>query len=159
MAFKREYIENSYSNTGQTSSPLDNEKNAKDLQDSKTSDSYEVTEKYNSDAELSTEKIDTGAFIPKDMTVKLVRADSSNWEIFISSFYALTLTLFGIFLGFWVSAAQQEDISFSVLEKFATLFFLFCSVILIIVWIIIKVKQRKGGIKIPHNLIEKFGEE
>jgi hypothetical protein len=107
MAFKREYIENSYSKTGQTSSPLDNEKNMIVFQESKTSDSYEVTQKYSSDSESSTSKVDTGAFIPKDMTVKLVRADSSNWEIFLSSFYALSLTLFGIFFGVWISDTQQ----------------------------------------------------
>ncbi|MBN2891381.1 MAG: hypothetical protein JXL97_05915 [Bacteroidales bacterium] len=157
MAFKRENIENSYSKTGQTSSPLDNEKSVVDFEESRTSDSLEVTQKYNSDSKSSSGKVNTGAFIPQDMTVKLVRADSSNWEIFLSSLYAITLTLFGIFLGVWISDVQQEINNFSILEKIATLFFLGLSILLITVWIIIKVNQRKGGVKIPQNLLDTFG--
>lgn len=157
MAFKRVNIENSYSETGQTSSPLDIEKSAADFQESKTSDSFKVTHNYDSGSQSTSGHVDTGAFIPKDMTVKLVRADSSNWEIFLSSLYAITLTLFGIFLGVWISDVQQGSNSFSILEKIATLFFLGISIILIIVWIIIKVKQKKGGVKIPQNLLDTFG--
>ncbi len=112
MAFKRENIENSFSISGQTSSPLDNEKSTESFQESKTSDSYDVTQNYNSDSESTSGKVDTGAFIPRDMTVKLVRADSSNWEIFLSSFYSLTLTLFGIFLGVLISVTNGSFIIF-----------------------------------------------
>lgn len=157
MAFKRENIENSFSNSGQTSSPLDNEKSTESIQESRTSDSYEVTQNYNSNSESTSEKVDTGAFIPRDMTVKLVRADSSNWEIFLSSFYSLTLTLFGIFLGVWISDVQEGANSFSILEKTATIFFFVISVILIIAWIFIKVRQRKGGVKIPQDILNTFG--
>lgn len=159
MAFKRENIENSYSKVGLTSSPLDSEKGADDLRESRTYDSFEVTQNYNSDSKSSIGQVDTGAFIPKDMTVTLVRADSSNWEIFLSSLYSLTLTFFGIFLGSWISAAEKGDKSFSVLEKTATLFFLGISIILMVVWISIKVRQRKGGVKIPQNILNSFGNE
>lgn len=159
MAFKRENIENSYSKTGQTSSPLDNEKSIEELQESRTSDSYQITQSYNPDSDSSRGKVDTGAFIPKDMTVKLIRADSSNWEIFLSSLYSLTLTLFGLFLGVWIFDVQQGSNSFGILDKIATLFFLFLSVLLIIVWIIIKVRQRKGGVKIPQDILNTFGEK
>jgi len=159
MAFKRENIENSYSKVGLTSSPLDSEKGADDLRESRTYDSFEVTKNYNSDSKSSIGQVDTGAFIPKDMTVTLVRADSSNWEIFLSSLYSLTLTFFGIFLGSWISAAEKGDKSFSMLEKTATLFFLGISIILMVVWISIKVRQRKGGVKIPQNILNSFGNE
>ena len=159
MAFKRENIENSFSNSGQTSSPLDNEKSTESIQKSRTSDSFEVTQIYNLNSESTSGKVDTGAIIPIDMTVKLVRADSSNWEMFLSSFYSLTLTLFGIFLGVWISDSQQGINSFSILEKVATIFFLVISVILIIVWVIIKVRQRKRGVKIPQNILNNFGEK
>jgi len=159
MAFKRENIENSYPDIGQTSSPLDKEKNIDDFSKAKTSDSFQVTQSYNSDSKSSNGQVDTGAFIPKDMTVKLVRADSANWEIFLSSLYSLTLTLFGIFLGVWISDFEQGNNSFGVLEKTATLAFLILSIILIVVWILIKVKQRKSGVKIPQNLLNTLGKE
>jgi len=158
MAFKRENIENSESMLGQTASPLDIEKSKEDHRDLRTSDSYEVTQNYNADSESTSGNVDTGAFIPKDMTVKLVRADSSNWEIFLSSLYSLTLTLFGIFLGVWISDTQQGGNGFSILEKIATLSFLFISILLIIVWIIIKVKQKKRGVKIPQEILNTFRE-
>jgi len=93
------------------------------------------------------------------MTVKLVRVDSSNWEIFLSSLYSMTLTLFGIFLGSWITDFQQGSNNFSILEKTATLFFLFLSIFLIILWVVIKIKQRKGGVKISQDILNTFGEE
>jgi hypothetical protein len=107
MAFKREYIENSIPNLGITSSPLDTQRVQTDFNNSKTSDSFQVSKVYNSSSESTKGKINMGTVLPSDMTVKLVRADSANWEIFITSLYSLTLTFFGIFLGCWISDANQ----------------------------------------------------
>ena len=90
------------------------------------------------------------------MTVKLIRADSANWEIFITAFNSLTLTIFGIFLGVWISDSKQTIKTFSFLEKVATLFFLFISLVLIIIWIVMKINQSKKGVKIPQEFLNKF---
>ena len=155
MAFKREHIESTYFETGQTSSPLDSN-NVQDLIESKTLDSKQISESYEKDPQTNEKQLDTGAFIPKDLIVKLVRADSANWEIFLSSFYSITLTFFGIYLGSWLSISEQGNSSFTVLEKSATFFFLFISIILIVIWIIVKVRQKKRGVKITL-LCEKSG--
>ncbi len=156
MAFKREYIESSFPEIGKTSSPLDNERIVDDFNEAKTFDSLQVNQQYSSDSDSAHGRISTGAVIPCDMTVKLIRADSANWEIFITSFNSITLTIFGIFLGVWISDSQQTVQTFSFLEKFATLFFLFISIILIFIWIIMKINQSKKGVKIPQDFLNKF---
>jgi hypothetical protein len=156
MAFKREFIENSLPEVGKTTSPLDNERIVEDFSNSKTSDNLQVNQQYNSDSESATGKISTGAVIPCDMTVKLVRADSANWEIFITALNSFTLTFFGIFLGVWISDAKQNVHNFSFLEKFATIFFLLISLVLIAIWIITKINQSKRGVRIPQDFLNKF---
>jgi len=156
MAFKREYIENSLPEIGKTSSPLDNERIVDDFNEAKTFDSLQVNQQYNSDSDSAKGRISTGAVIPCDMTVKLIRADSANWEIFITAFNSLTLTIFGIFLGVWISDSKQTIKTFSFLEKVATLFFLFISLVLIIIWIVMKINQSKKGVKIPQEFLNKF---
>ena len=156
MAFKREYIENSIPEIGITSSPLETERVVTSFNESKTSDSFQVSQVYSSDSESIKGKISTGTVLPSDMTVKLVRADSANWEIFITSLNSLTLTFFGIFLGVWISDANQSSHNFTFLEKIATIFFLLISVLLIVVWIIIKIKQSNSGVKIPQDFLSKY---
>ena len=127
--------------------------------DYQTADVDQIQRQYQSDAESKKEdRIDTGALLPKDMTVKLVRAESANWETFLQVLYSITLTLFGLFLGSWVSASSK-NIKFTSLEVVATLSFGVLSSGLIIVWIILKVKQAIQGIKIPYDVINRFGEE
>lgn len=127
--------------------------------DYQTADVDQIQRQYQSDAESKKEdRIDTGALLPKDMTVKLVRAEAANWETFLQVLYSTTLTLFGLFLGSWVSASSK-NITFTSLEVVATLSFGVLSFCLIIVWIILKVKQAKQGVKIPYDVINRFGEE
>lgn len=156
MAFKREYIENSNQEVGQTSSPLDSERSLQDSYNLKTSDSKQVTQEYDDDTKPVKGQISTGAVVPTDLTVKLVRADSANWEIFVTALNSITLTFFGLFLGVWVSDANQTTHNFTLLEKIATLFFLLISFTLIIIWIVLKVKQSKRGVRIPQDFLTKF---
>lgn len=127
--------------------------------DYQTSDPTQIQRQYQSEAESKKEdKIDTGALLPKDMTVKLVRAESANWETFLQVLYSITLTLFGLFLGSWVSASGS-NLKFTSLEVVATLAFGIISAGLIIVWAIFKVRQSRQGIKIPYDILSRFGED
>lgn len=127
--------------------------------DYQTADVSQIQRQYQSDAESKKDdRIATGALLPKDMTVKLVRSDSANWETFLQVLYSIALTLFGLFLGSWISASSK-NISFTSLEVVATLSFFLFSVGLIIAWIILKVKHAKQGIKIPYDVINRFGED
>lgn len=159
MAFERIKIESVSSEIGETSSPLDNERIVDNSYEDRTKDSFQINQQYQLDSETTKGKISTGAVIPSDMTVKLIRADSANWEIFITAFMNLMLTLFGIFLGAWISDSNNPNPKFSFLEKLSTLFFLLFSLILIIIWIVIKVKQSKKGVRIPHEFLNNFEEK
>lgn len=157
MAIKRDKIENSFIERGQTGSPLDNEKNTSELVESRTSDSFQIAENYISDSKTSKGQVFTGAVIPKDMTVKLVRADSANWEILLSSLYSLTLTFFGILLGAWLTDTEKNTQTFSLLEKVCTIFLLFISVVLIVIWVIIKIKQSRKGVIVSEEELRRLG--
>jgi hypothetical protein len=103
--------------------------------------------------------VDTGALIPKDMTVRLVRADSANWETFLSCLYSMLLTVFGLFLGAWVSDSQSTTPKFTLLEKIATVSFGLIALVLIAAWIFLKVRQHRRGIKIPYELLQRLPSE
>jgi len=125
-------------------------------EDYKTSDFKQVREQYQSEAESKkTDQIHTGALLPRDMTVKLVRAEAANWETFIQCLYSITLTLFGLFLGSWISTNNTES-DFTKLEVVATIAFGVISIGLIITWVTIKVKQSKQGIKIPNEALSQY---
>jgi hypothetical protein len=127
-------------------------------QDFQTADMNQIQRQYQFDAESKKEdRIDTGALLPKDMTVKLVRAESANWETFIQVLYSITLTLFGLFLGSWVSAANT-NVSFTSLEVVSTFSFGIISLVLIVVWSILKIMQSRQGIKIPYDILNKFND-
>lgn len=127
--------------------------------DYQTSDVNQIQQQYQSEAESKKDdRIDTGALLPKDMTVKLVRAESANWETFLQVLYSITLTLFGLFLGSWVSASNI-NVSFTSLEVVATLSFGVLSVGLIVVWALLKIKQFRQGVIIPYEILNRFGDE
>ncbi|MEY2482200.1 MAG: hypothetical protein QOK24_728 [Verrucomicrobiota bacterium] len=96
---------------------------------------------------------ETGALIPKDMTVRLVRADAAAWEIFLSLLYTFVLTAFGIFLGAWITDSHQSCPSFSMLEKAATVILGIVAAILGIAWLVLKVRQNQKTLKIPLSLL------
>lgn len=153
MAIKRSVkTTNNLVDDGGTSAPL--ELASRDqITISQTADIKQVQTQYQQDAESNKEDhFDTGALLPRDMTVKLVRAESANWETFLSCFYSITLTLFGLFLGSWVSSRSTNS-NFSGLERIATIAFGVISILLIIVWITLKVRQQKHGIKIPYETL------
>jgi hypothetical protein len=123
-----------------------------------TGDEQQIQKQYQVEAESKKEdKIDTGALLPKDMTVKLVRAEAANWETFLQCLYSITLTLFGLFLGSWVSGTNSTN--FSNLEITATISFGIISSSLIAVWVILKIKQSKQGIKIPSEILNQLTKE
>jgi hypothetical protein len=128
-------------------------------EENQTADIYQVEAQYNRDAESNNnDRFDTGALLPKDLTVRLVRSESANWETFLSVLYSITLTLFGLFLGSWLSSSAAS-VKFTSLESVATIAFGFLSLALIIVWIILKVKQQRHGIKVPYNLLNTLTED
>lgn len=124
----------------------------------RTGDVRQIQSEYRNDAQSKRgDRIDTGALLPRDMTVKLVRAESANWETFLQCMYSITLTLFGLFLGSWVSSSSSS-ISFTSLEVVATLSFGFLSLALIVIWVVIKIRQSKQGIKVPYDMLSQFSE-
>lgn len=124
-----------------------------------TGDIKQIQNQYRSDAESKKDDtIDTGALLPKDMTVKLVRAENSNWETFLQCLYSTTLTLFGLFLGSWLSSDESSS-EFTSLEITATISFGALSFVLIIIWIILKLKQAKRSIKVPYEMLNQLSEE
>lgn len=94
----------------------------------------------------------TGAVLPSDMRIRLIRADSSAFDTILTVLFSITLTLFGIFLGAWIT----DSTKLSPLGKLATVSFGLLSLALIVWWIVIKVCQMKKGVTIPISLIESF---
>jgi hypothetical protein len=124
-----------------------------------TSDITQVEREYKDEAESrGGGRIDTGALLPKDLTVRLARVESANAETFIQVLYSITLTLFGLFLGSWVSASDKH-LSFTSLEVVATVAFGALSLGLIVVWAVLKIRQAKKGVRIPYGVLARFGEE
>lgn len=159
MAIKREQIINNDSEINKsTVTPSSVAKDVRSTKD-QTFDSIGVLEDYKDGPESSRDAINTGAMIPKDMTVRLVRADSANWEIFISLLYSLSLTFFGVFLGSWISDSAKEVPSFTNLEMISTIFLGLLSLILISVWGWLKYQQQKNCILIPHETLNMYKEE
>ncbi|TRY30331.1 hypothetical protein [Aliiglaciecola sp. M165] len=124
----------------------------------RTGDLRQIQSEYRSNAQSKkAEGLDTGALLPKDMTVKLVRAEAANWETLLQCLFSVTLTLFGLFLGAWVSSTN-DDVSFTSLEVVATLSFGVLSFGLIFIWVILKIRQSKHGIKVPYDILSQFSE-
>lgn len=120
-----------------------------------TSDFRQVERQYSADAESGRGGFSTGALLPKDMTVKLVRAEAANWETFLSVLYSLTLTLFGLFLGAWVTTSSSGK-SWTSLEAVATVAFGMLSAGLVTAWVIIKVRQQRQGVVIPYEILSTY---
>lgn len=124
-----------------------------------TADINQIQKEYTTDAiSRSGGGIDTGALIPRDMTVKLVRAEVANWETFLQCLYSITLTLFGLFLGAMISTPKNVN-QISNLEITATVSFGVISFCLICVWIYLKVQQSNKGIKVPYEMLSQFSVE
>lgn len=120
-----------------------------------TSDFRQVEKQYSSDAESGRGGFSTGALLPKDMTVKLVRAETANWETFLSVLYSLTLTLFGLFLGAWVTTSSAGK-SWTSLEAVATVAFGLLSAGLMTAWGVIKVRQQHQGVVVPYEILNTY---
>ncbi len=97
---------------------------------------------------------DTGAFLPKDMTVRLVRADAAGWEVFISLLYSIALMVFSLFLGSWITTAQSPTGKFSALEKTSCISFGVLAIVLGGALIILKKRQSKNSIKVPVDMLK-----
>ena len=100
--------------------------------------------------------IDTAAIVPRDMTVRLVRADSAGWEIFLQGLYSFCLTIAGLFGGAWLADVQSGTSKFGFFEKVSFWVFTFLSVALVVAWIVLKVKQGKKVVKIPLHTLQAF---
>lgn len=93
----------------------------------------------------------TGAIIPEDMRVTLVRADSANLDTILSVFFSVIFGVFGIFLGALLTATTPA----TGLEKLAIWGFGVLGVAILGWWIYNKVKQSSGGVTISlHSLSE-----
>jgi len=99
-----------------------------------------------------------GAVLPEDMTVKLVRAESADAEIFLSVLYTFVVGLFGIFLGGWIADSQQTQPVMAVWTKVACVMFGLISLVLVAAWFYIKIKQRRKTVKIPYQLLSNYEE-
>lgn len=156
MAFKRENIPNSTDNvTGATYSP-GNSKDVlnKHLQD-ETTDIKNVGEEYTEEQKVASGKFHSGARVPADMTVKLVRADSSVTEIIVTSIYTFTMTFAGIFVGAWITACTNEqDVHWAIVLSTIVLFII--SAGLIIWYVSLKRKQSNDSILLPSSTFEEY---
>jgi len=123
-----------------------------------------------SDAEAG---FDTGALLPRDMTVRLVRADSAGWEIFLSTLWSITLTIFGIYMGAWISLGGSKAVAtgspaptstpvqdlppaFGAFDKVACVAFGLISLVLIGAWGFIKFRQGRKTLKVPYELLQRY---
>lgn len=120
-----------------------------------TSDFRQIERQYGSDAESGQGGFSTGAQIPRDMTVKLVRAEAATWETFLSVLYSITLTLFGLFLGAWVTSSSAGK-NWTSLEVVATISFGLLSAGLIIAWVVIKIRQQRHGVVVPYDVLNTY---
>ncbi len=120
-----------------------------------TSDFKQIERQYGSDAESGLGGVSTGAQIPQDMTVKLVRAEAANWETFLSVLYSITLTFFGLFLGAWVTSSSAGK-NWTSLEVVATVAFGLISSGLVITWVVIKIRQQRHGAVLPYDVLNKY---
>ena len=120
-----------------------------------TSDFRQIERQYGSDAESGRSGVSTGALIPQDMPVKLVRAEAANWETFLSVLYSITLTLFGLFLGAWVTTSSAGK-NWTSLEAVAAISFGILSVGLITAWVFIKVRQQRQGVVVPYEVLNLY---
>jgi len=156
MAFKREKIASDEKILlHPTVSPIEEEDQKILNRTSETTDSQQVQFDYAEESSVEGGKVDTGALIPRDMTVKLVRSESANWEVFLTFLYTFTLTFFGIFLGSWIT----KNLDSTLLEKIATIALGVISVVLIFAWALIKHNQRKSQVKIPGKILESYGNQ
>lgn len=120
-----------------------------------TSDFRQIERQYGSDAESGRGGFSTGAQIPQDMTVKLVRAETATWETFLSVLYSITLTLFGLFLGAWVTSSSAGE-DWTSLEVLATIAFGLLSMGLIVAWVVIKIRQQRHGVVVPYEVLNTY---
>ncbi len=151
MAFNRDDIlQDSDQDYGPTKSPFDSTIENDYENKEQTIEGANVIDEYKNDPKSIGGSINSGAIIPKDMTVKLVRSDSTIAEIIIATLYAITLTFFGIFLGAWISSQN----SFTILEKTATIVLGGFALIFIIIWIVLKFQQQKKGVLVSLNQLD-----
>lgn len=101
--------------------------------------------------------IATGAVLPTDMRIKLVRADTTMWDMFLSIMFSITLTLFGVFLGANITKAASEPVQkITSLEMAATWFLGLFALILFIAWVVLKIGQLKKGFTIPLDKLNQL---
>jgi len=154
MAIKRHIeVSDGDKTSGKTNAPDDILVPLLPREKAKTSDVKGYKQSYQNEQEAKAgEGISTGAYLPQDMTVKLVRADSSNLELFFSIFYSLFLTLCGITSGAWI--ATPPDGTFSPWGKFATYAYGVLAIIFIALWIYLRISMYKKGVIVSNEFFK-----
>lgn len=92
----------------------------------------------------------SGALLPKDMSVTLVRADTATLENILAIIYSITLGLFGVFLGAGMAESQTK---FTALEQAATWVFGIASLGLAGGLIYLKIRQSRASVRVPYETL------
>jgi hypothetical protein len=123
---------------------------------SQTSDRTLIDKKYKKESEeMASSGFEYGAVLPRNMTVSLVRSDNANWETIISFLFSLFLSFFMLFLAEYLPVPATGS-SFSPLETLAIWILGIFTLIFLITWIILKIKQQQSGVIIPMGILEKY---
>lgn len=119
-----------------------------------TSDNEQIQAQYKDDAQSNSGNvINTGAMMPKDMTVRLVRAEVSNLETLLQILYSITSALFFLFLGASINSTQTAPMS--ELERLSTFSFGAITAILLISLVVLRLKQTSNAIHVPHDVFKR----
>lgn len=95
--------------------------------------------------------VQSGFILPCDIRVRLVRAESSGLDTILSLLYTSMFTVFGVFLGI-VTEKQQATSP----EIAATWVFGIFSVILLLWWVLTKIRQYEKGISLPSSILQGY---
>jgi hypothetical protein len=110
--------------------------------------------RYRSDTETSSDKtFKTGAMLPQDMTVRLIRDDTSNLELLLSIGYSIFFTIWSGFFGAWISSSEE---SFPTSSRIAMWIFLAVAVVFLVMWIVMRITMRGRSIKMPIELLRGY---
>lgn len=150
VVIKGDMSNNTEQDIGGTINPAENNKEDV-VKEYQTPDIHTIQDQYKEEALKGDGCIDTGVGIPKDMRVKLVRADSAILEIVISILYSVGLTISGIFIGVW---GMNETHTF--LEKVGIGFTGVITLVLIAIFVFVKVIQLRSSVFVPNEFLEDY---
>jgi hypothetical protein len=110
--------------------------------------------RYKSDTETTSDKtFKTGAILPQDMTVRLIKEEASNFELFLSIGYSLFMTVWSGFFGAWISSPKE---SFPASSQIAMWIFLAIAVTFLVMWIIMRRTMHGRSIEMPIELLKSY---